>query len=1300
MNLPFSNIQPSVNGVRVKYPDGIIDQATHTATLDVPSLPLQARQVHLFNKLASGSLLSLGQLCDAGCTAYFDNTAVYIFYQGKIILHGNRSIQTNHLWQLDPQRKPAASPICHSLNALLDNPTIAERIKFYHASMFSPTLQTFGEAIDAGYLTTFPSISSAQLRKYPPRAEATVKGHLRAIKKGLKYVQAPSPSINNFTDMAAPLPVLIEDDEEEESPTPTTTPTPIPHGPWQRKPLSPSTSLPSPSSIPAPTATPTSLPTDIPSTATPPRVPTVVPTELPISQQQIDEIIRPAKRTNHVYADCQTITGQIYTDQTGKMLTTSAAGMNYCLVLYDFDSNLVWAVPMPSRTKHQILKAMKETFKLLSSRGLKPQLQRLDNECSKLLKDYMSEEGVDYQLTPKGKHSRNAAEKAIQTAKNHFGAGIASTHPDFPVAQWCKLIQQANITLNLMRPSRINPQLSAYAQVFGLYDYSKTPMPPPGMKVLAHILPADRRSFDTHAIKGFSVGPAMEHYRCFKIYIPSTGGVRIADTVRWFPHGDLKMPIASKDALLQATLADLRSTLKSSVKNNILPPEGTTSRTILLQLHDIFKNNDTPNRPSPEPTAIPTAPSKDPIHVPRVAPVQVPRVVPTQVPRVVPTPVPRVAQAVVPNVAQSPKPSSTPTPVPIIPAHRSTRQRSSTKSPTFHYANSTITLEQLEDSTIQRQHAANAVLNPDTGTLEEYRQLIKGKQAHLWQNGGYKELARLAQGCKKRGVTGSNTAHFINHRDKPSHKKATYARIVSEYRAHKSDPYRIRITVGGDQILYIGETFTPNADLITAKVLFNSVISTPGAKFMTIDIKDFYLSTDMDEFEYMWLPRWIFTQEFIDDNNIAHLFHNDRIMVEIRKGMYGLPQAGRLAYLKLINNLATSGYVKAGLTPGLFKHTTRNTIFSLVVDDFGVKYSSLEDANHLIQALRQHYTVTTDFTGKLFLGMHLDWNYKLGHVDLSLPGYVVKALTRFLHKFPAHPQDSPHPCTRPNYGAKVQWAEIAKECDLTPEQLKYCQQIFGVFLFYARVIDSTMLHAIGTMATSLSTAQWRDLQPRILHFLNYAATHPNAKIRYRKSDMHLWIHTDATYLSEPKARSRASGFHYFSDKPKLPISPEDPPPMPNHPVHVPCKVIDTVMSSTQEAETGGGYINAKAALPIRQAAIEMGHPQGPTPLQFDNKCAMGILTGVLKQRQSKGMDMRFYWLRDRHSQNQFHCHWKKGIFNLGDYQSKPHPSKTHRIQRPSFVLNNLTEVNKLMQIMAHTFKTPQRPIYAPSARVC
>ena len=279
---------------------------------------------------------------------------------------------------------------------------------------------------------------------------------------------------------------------------------------------------------------------------------------------------------------------------------------------------------------------------------------------------------------------------------------MSSTHPDFPVAQWPKLITQANITLNLMRLSRINPQLSAYAQIFGQFDYQKTLMPPPGMKVLAHVLPSDRRSFDTHAIKAISVGPAMEHYRCFKVYIPSTGGVHIADTVRWFPHDGLKMPVPSKEALLQATLEGLRAALKSAVKNNILPPEGTNSRDILLQLNDIFQNKDKRTNEA-NPTQAPTlAPSALPSVVPAPAPTQVP----TALPRVVPVPAPTQVPTAFPKV------------VPTL-ARRSTRNRTSTKSPTFHYANSTITLSQLEESYIQRIFPVNAILNKTTGTLEE-----------------------------------------------------------------------------------------------------------------------------------------------------------------------------------------------------------------------------------------------------------------------------------------------------------------------------------------------------------------------------------------------------------------------------------------------------------------------------------------------------------------------------------------------------------------------------------------------------
>ena len=84
------------------------------------------------------------------------------------------------------------------------------------------------------------------------------------------------------------------------------------------------------------------------------------------------------------------------------------------------------------------------------------------------------------------------------------------------------------------------------------------------------------------------------------------------------------------------------------------------------------------------------------------------------------------------------------------------------------------------------------------------------------------------------------------------------------------------------------------------------------------------------------------------------------------------------------------------------------------------------------------------------------------------------------------------------------------------------------------------------------------------------------------------------------------------------------------------------MSSTQESETVGLYINAKEALPIIQTAIETGHPQVPTPLQFNNKCTHGILKEVFEQKQSKVMDTRFYWICDISiEQKLFHTHWYK-----------------------------------------------------------
>ena len=101
ITLAFDNITDTPNGIRVKHPDENIPQATHPALLKLPFLPINARRFHLFDTIASGFLLSLGKLCYAGCTDYFNAEKVYILFQGKIVLQGVRSASTTFLCKLN-----------------------------------------------------------------------------------------------------------------------------------------------------------------------------------------------------------------------------------------------------------------------------------------------------------------------------------------------------------------------------------------------------------------------------------------------------------------------------------------------------------------------------------------------------------------------------------------------------------------------------------------------------------------------------------------------------------------------------------------------------------------------------------------------------------------------------------------------------------------------------------------------------------------------------------------------------------------------------------------------------------------------------------------------------------------------------------------------------------------------------------------------------------------------------------------------------------------------------------------------
>jgi hypothetical protein len=149
------------------------------------------------------------------------------------------------------------------------------------------------------------------------------------------------------------------------------------------------------------------------------------------------------------------------------------------MILYDYDSNHIFAQPMKKRQGPTIVKAYAIFHKRLCTAGLKSRLQQLDNECSKSLKAFMHANDVNFQIVPPGIHRGNAAERAIRTFKNHFIAGLCSVNKNFPIHLWDQLLPQAEITLNLLRGSRINPKLSASAQVQGTFDSNRTPLGPP-----------------------------------------------------------------------------------------------------------------------------------------------------------------------------------------------------------------------------------------------------------------------------------------------------------------------------------------------------------------------------------------------------------------------------------------------------------------------------------------------------------------------------------------------------------------------------------------------------------------------------------------------------------------------------------------------------------------------------------------------------------------------------------------------------------------------------------------------------
>jgi hypothetical protein len=357
-------------------------------------------------------------------------------------------------------------------------------------------------------------------------------------------------------------------------------------------------------------------------------------------------------------------------------------------------------------------------------------------------------------------------------------AGLSSVDPTFPLHFFDRLLRQllpqAEITLNLLRTSRLHPQLSAASHFHGLVDYNKTAFSPAGCKVSAHKKPGKRRTWAPHGQHGYSLGPAMHHYWCQNVYISSTASERIVDTLE-FPPQNYQMPQLSSTYRLLMAAKDMTDALKNPHPEVPFTHVGDGTISALTDLANIFKYKLRKTQPTTLPAAPPTvnlrpclAKSSNPIlAAPMPPPLQTRSQ--TRIHARDATSSPLLPRVVTP-MTRNPSPPRVPTRSRNL-SPRNLSQYDFCRMDTAHMAIA------LGNNHWSQKHQANAIIHPVTGKEMEYMALTKDPRLQpLWKRGFGNECGRLFQGTID--IPGTDTCFFIKLTNAPKDRKITYGKIV------------------------------------------------------------------------------------------------------------------------------------------------------------------------------------------------------------------------------------------------------------------------------------------------------------------------------------------------------------------------------------------------------------------------------------------------------------------------------------------------------------------------------------------
>jgi hypothetical protein len=659
----------------------------------------------------------------------------------------------------------------------------------------------------------------------------------------------------------------------------------------------------------------------------------------------------------------------------------------------DADTAFIYGVPITSRNRSELIRGFREAYAVLTACGFEPVLQRTDHETSLELIQAIEDKGLEYEIVPPGNHRRNPAERAIQTYKSHFISILNGVDRDFPEDAWDYLIPQTNMTLNMLRTCAVNPVHSAYSYIHGPFDFNAHPLAPLGCRAIVHDKATGRGgkrgTWGNRGRIGYYIGPAMKSYRTWCFYMPDTRATMESDTAQFFPKHPL--PTVSVAVQIAASLDTIGQAIHHFKPPHTIVEDTAESKRldiVIQRLRTMYSSqplHDTsPARPPSPPLTRSTATqqqagSKTPVTPPRVTEQQreyagINRYRPKKKQRhPIGTRVKIVEkktggrQDTFIGKAESYDPHTGLYHVTfpdgeyeefddeemdffrLIKAYKPRKPTTSANQITVTGFFPKAGASPLAKLTSGLNCSHDIVCGLNAGSIWDnklhkwmaYRDLIKHPNKKIrdrWNQAGINEFARLAQGHGK--TEGLNVVTFIPKQDMPQGKQATYARYVVDYRPEKDEQWRLRITCGGDKLEYNGDTTTHSASMETIKLQLNSVISTPGAKCATGDISNMYLNSDLPEAEYVRFRMDLIPPAFARAYNLYDLAAKDNyIYARVNKAWYGLKQAGKIAHDDLVQHLEAEGYTKT-MVEGYFRHETRDIDFTLVVDDFLIKYTN------------------------------------------------------------------------------------------------------------------------------------------------------------------------------------------------------------------------------------------------------------------------------------------------------------------------------------------------------------------------